>query len=101
MDNQVRSLAVSGVGGGPGTDMDITVAPDLSLFRLDNPWDFFAPTVETGTEQGSLVEVRGAVEPHVGGVKNRSDCGNNRDVIGENREVRYLERLRFHQRQRG
>jgi hypothetical protein len=36
VDSQVRSLAVSGVGGGPGTDMDITVSPDLSLFRLGN-----------------------------------------------------------------
>lgn len=34
--NQVRSLAISGVGGGPGTESDITVAPDLSLFRLGN-----------------------------------------------------------------
>jgi len=24
--------------------------PYLSLFRLDNPWDFFAPSVETGAE---------------------------------------------------
>jgi hypothetical protein len=32
----VRSLAISGVGGGPGTEIDITVAPDLSLFRLGN-----------------------------------------------------------------
>ncbi len=36
VDNQVRSLALSGVGGGPGTEMDVTVAPDLSLFRLGN-----------------------------------------------------------------
>ncbi|WP_343703916.1 IPT/TIG domain-containing protein [Chitinophaga sp.] len=34
--NQVRSLAISGVGGGPATEADITVAPDLSLFRLGN-----------------------------------------------------------------
>lgn len=36
VEGQVRSLAISGVGGGPGTEPDITVAPDLSLFRLGN-----------------------------------------------------------------
>ncbi|MCX6213075.1 IPT/TIG domain-containing protein [Spirosoma sp.] len=36
INNQVRSLAISGVGGGPATEMDITVSPDLSLFRLGN-----------------------------------------------------------------
>jgi hypothetical protein len=34
--DQVRALAISGVGGGPGTEIDITAAPDLSLFRLGN-----------------------------------------------------------------
>jgi hypothetical protein len=33
---QMRSLAISGVGGGPATESDITVAPDLSIFRLGN-----------------------------------------------------------------
>lgn len=36
IDSQIRSLAISGVGGGPGTEMDITISPDLSLFRLGN-----------------------------------------------------------------
>ena len=34
--DQLRSLAISGVGGGPDTESDITVAPDLSIFRLGN-----------------------------------------------------------------
>ncbi|MBB1285184.1 IPT/TIG domain-containing protein [Flavisolibacter sp. BT320] len=33
---ELRSLALNGVGGGPATEIDITVAPDLSLFRLGN-----------------------------------------------------------------
>jgi len=33
---QMRSLAFTGVGGGPGTDVDVTVSPDLNIFRLGN-----------------------------------------------------------------
>ena len=36
VNGEVRSLALNGVGGGPSTEVDITVAPDLSLFRLGN-----------------------------------------------------------------
>lgn len=34
--NQVRALAISGVGASPGAEMDVTIAPDLSFFRLGN-----------------------------------------------------------------
>ena len=34
--NQMRALAISGVGAAPGLDVDITVAPDMSFFRLGN-----------------------------------------------------------------
>ncbi len=34
--DQVRALGINNIGGGPGTDIDITVAPDLSLLRLGN-----------------------------------------------------------------
>ena len=34
--NQMRALALSGIGGGPGTEIDVTIAPDLSIFRLGN-----------------------------------------------------------------
>lgn len=34
--NQVRALSFIGVGAAPGKDMDITVAPDMSFFRLGN-----------------------------------------------------------------
>ena len=30
--------------------------PYLSLFRLDNPWDFFAPTVEYGSELRYVID---------------------------------------------
>jgi hypothetical protein len=36
VDNQVRSLSFSGIGGGPAAETDITVSPDLSILRLGN-----------------------------------------------------------------
>jgi hypothetical protein len=34
--DQARSLSISGISSGPGKECDITVSPDLSLFRLGN-----------------------------------------------------------------
>ncbi|MCI5130675.1 MAG: hypothetical protein D3904_03960 [Candidatus Electrothrix sp. EH2] len=36
VDDQVRALAISGIGAAPGLDVDVTVAPDMSFFRLGN-----------------------------------------------------------------
>ncbi len=36
VDNQVRSLSFSGIGGGPDAESDITISPDLSILRLGN-----------------------------------------------------------------
>lgn len=33
---QTRAIAISGVGGGPGKEVDVTVSPDLSLLRVGN-----------------------------------------------------------------
>lgn len=34
--DQARALTVTGVGGGPGSDIDIASSPDLSLIRVGN-----------------------------------------------------------------
>jgi hypothetical protein len=34
--DQVRAIAITGAGGGPGKDMDITVSPEMSAFRMGN-----------------------------------------------------------------
>src|SRR5207253_2934396 len=34
--NQARAIAISGVGGEPAADVDITVSPELSLTRIGN-----------------------------------------------------------------
>lgn len=36
VNNQARALSVSGVGGGPGNDLDITLSPELNLVRVGN-----------------------------------------------------------------
>ncbi|GAA0880491.1 hypothetical protein GCM10009119_34610 [Algoriphagus jejuensis] len=36
VNNQVRSLSFSGIGGGPTAETDITISPDLSILRLGN-----------------------------------------------------------------
>ena len=36
VDGQARSLAIEGVGGGPGNDLDVTVSPELNLVRVGN-----------------------------------------------------------------
>ncbi len=36
VENQVRSLSFSGIGGGPAAETDITISPDLSILRLGN-----------------------------------------------------------------
>jgi hypothetical protein len=36
VSNQARALAISGVGGGPGNDVDITLSPELNLVRVGN-----------------------------------------------------------------
>lgn len=36
VNNQARALWVSGVGAAPGADIDLTIAPDLSVLRLGN-----------------------------------------------------------------
>jgi hypothetical protein len=36
VNNQARALAVSGVGGGPGNDVDITLSPELNVVRVGN-----------------------------------------------------------------
>jgi hypothetical protein len=36
INNQARALAISGVGGGPGNDVDITLSPELNLLRVGN-----------------------------------------------------------------
>lgn len=36
VNNQARALSISGVGGSPGNDVDITLSPDLSLVRVGN-----------------------------------------------------------------
>ena len=33
---QARAVAVRGIGGGPGADVDITISPELSLVRIGN-----------------------------------------------------------------
>lgn len=33
---QTRAIAISGVGGGPGEEVDITVSPEMSLLRVGN-----------------------------------------------------------------
>jgi hypothetical protein len=35
--DEVRSIAIKGIGGGPTADVDMTLAPDLSLIRIGNP----------------------------------------------------------------
>ena len=34
--NQARALSISGVGGGPADDVDITVSPELNVVRVGN-----------------------------------------------------------------
>jgi hypothetical protein len=46
VDNEVRSFAIAGVGGGPSTELDVTLAPDLSLLRLGNRSTVKAVTVQ-------------------------------------------------------
>jgi hypothetical protein len=36
VNNQARALAISGVGGGPGNDLDVTLSPELNLLRVGN-----------------------------------------------------------------
>ena len=36
VNNQTRALAISGVGGGPGNDVDITLSPELNVVRVGN-----------------------------------------------------------------
>jgi hypothetical protein len=36
VNNQARALAISGVGGSPGNDVDITLSPELSVVRVGN-----------------------------------------------------------------
>ena len=36
INNQARALAISGVGGGPGNDVDITLSPELNVVRIGN-----------------------------------------------------------------
>jgi hypothetical protein len=36
VNNQARALAISGVGGGPTKDLDITLSPELNLVRVGN-----------------------------------------------------------------
>jgi hypothetical protein len=36
VDKQARALSISGVGGGPGHDLDITLSPELNLVRIGN-----------------------------------------------------------------
>ena len=36
VNNQARALSISGVGGSPGNDVDITLSPELSLLRVGN-----------------------------------------------------------------
>ncbi|TRZ45107.1 LamG-like jellyroll fold domain-containing protein [Robertkochia solimangrovi] len=36
VENQIRAIAVEGIGGGPGEDVDITLSPELSLCRIGN-----------------------------------------------------------------
>ncbi len=33
---QARAVAITGVGGGPGSDVDITLSPELNLLRIGN-----------------------------------------------------------------
>jgi hypothetical protein len=36
INNQARGLSITGVGGGPGNDVDITLSPELNLVRVGN-----------------------------------------------------------------
>ena len=36
INNQARALAISGVGGGPSHDVDITLSPELNVVRVGN-----------------------------------------------------------------
>jgi hypothetical protein len=36
LGNQVRALAIQGVGGGPAAEIDMTISPELNLMRLGN-----------------------------------------------------------------
>lgn len=36
VNNQARALAITGVGGGPGNDLDITLSPELNVVRVGN-----------------------------------------------------------------
>jgi hypothetical protein len=36
INDQARALAISGVGGGPGNDVDITLSPELNVVRIGN-----------------------------------------------------------------
>jgi hypothetical protein len=36
VNNQARALSISGVGGGPASDLDITLSPELNLVRVGN-----------------------------------------------------------------
>lgn len=36
VENEIRALSVTGLGGGPAADVDITVSPELSLCRFGN-----------------------------------------------------------------
>ncbi|MFC4778853.1 LamG-like jellyroll fold domain-containing protein [Paenibacillus sp. GCM10023252] len=36
VDDEVRAIAIAGIGGGPAADVDITISPELSLVRVGN-----------------------------------------------------------------
>jgi hypothetical protein len=36
INNQARALSITGVGGGPGNDLDVTLSPELNLMRVGN-----------------------------------------------------------------
>jgi hypothetical protein len=36
VNNQARALAITGTGGGPGNDVDITLSPELNVVRVGN-----------------------------------------------------------------
>ena len=36
VNNQTRALSITGVGGGPGNDLDITLSPELNVVRVGN-----------------------------------------------------------------
>jgi len=36
INNQARAISITGVGGGPGNDVDITLVPELNIIRVGN-----------------------------------------------------------------